>query len=337
MLVHPLPRRYLLASGRCSGDSKLAAFELTAWFGEGHDYLEYEGSTDRDDILEEFEEEHCKGCDYYFDTYTDDPPSNLEDCDGNSAISVTYRSQCPCKEDGISYVNFPCAAGHDDPTDTEVDLSGPMPPMAYSVSLSPFDGTVVKDRALIQAITRDVGTDTWLCTSSWPTLNTYADGSICWGQNNHPESLPVLVDQFCEAPANADLVKPFQYLEYCNLVRSSTPSRPIKGCLIEAGCVAALLVSITSHSSAYLLLRGSGYPADDGVIAVGLHHHVHMQDGLALAGYRTTAIHGWCWFVLPSSESDEPFQAELITQIPDPTPCSSTPPSSSAPVALAAN
>ncbi|QPN61986.1 hypothetical protein [Synechococcus sp. CBW1004] len=315
---------------------------LSAWLPDGHGHLTYAGSCDSDDCLDAFFEETCKGCDFYFQDYSDSD-IDYEDGNGNPATSITYKSRCRCYEDGINWVSFPCPAGHDDPQDMSAPdvIDGPLPPMVYAIQLDPIRGRRLSDQAAMQAVDPS---SRWL-SALYESLNVFSHGAICWGQNDElPESLPEIVDTYAATPANGDLLKPSDYLANCRNVRSSRCTNPIGGCVIDAGFDAALLVSSQHQPAAYLLLRGSGFPAEDGVIAVGLHRHVLLeQDGQQLAGFLTAASDGRCWFVLPhpdhTGDTRLQFQALLLAQIPDPhsLPCSLTPPSSSVLAALAAS
>ena len=345
MLIHPLPPGYLLATGDHSSLTRLpvarSLLRLTAFMPDRHGSITLSQGDSDDDIYTDFERETCRHCDYYFETRSDDDP-DLEDNDGNPAIAVTYQSCCPCRRQDISWVSWPCPAGHDDPelADSAWDEAhGPLPPMAYAIDLAPATGLCLYGSAWMQRLDPTSG----LASSSYATLNTFDDRTICWGNDNSaPESLPEIVDFYSQAPSNADLLKPCDYVSNRGAVRHAGCHIPIRGCPIGPGHDAALLVSAEQHPAAYLLLRGSGHlSSGQGVIALGLRRHRLQHDGQDLDGFLTPSIDGRCWFLLPHPErttnSDLEFQALLLAQIPDPnSPCSSTPPSSSALAAPAA-
>ena len=347
MIWHPLPQGYLLATGKAEFAGSALMLLLKAFMPKGHGSLLFaddDEDGDSAETYEDFERQTCRHCDYYFDEYFDDSPGELEDNDGNPAACVTYKSRCPCKSDGIDWVSWPCAAGHQDPEydPPRFKAEGPLPPMAYAVDLysEPIRaGQVCYSFAHIQA----VDASTLRVGSVFRSMNTYADHSVCWGNDNDdPQTLPEAVEQYIDTPANQDLLKANEYLDNLKALRSEAIDKPIPGSVIPPGCDAALLVSAAHQPAAFLLLRGTGFPSQEGVIAVGLRRHVLQHGGEWLEGYCTTSIDGRCWFVLPHpSVTEDPNlqgQALLLAQIPDPfSPCSSPEPSSLAPAVLAAS
>lgn len=345
MILHPLPKGYSLATGKAEFFDKQLLLRLKAFMPAGHGYLRFndDDDTDSDSAYEHFEETVCKHCDYYFEDYVDDG-SDIEDDDGNPAISVAYKSRCPCKADGINYVCWPCAKDHDDPADSppHYQVEGPLPPMAYAVDLrvgSHSTGQMRFTLAHMQA----VDTATQQVSGVFRSMNTYGDHTVCWGNDNdNPQTLPEMIDQYIETPANEDLLKAHEYTENRQALRAQELNKPIAGIVIPPGCDAALMVSAAYQPAAFLLLRGTGFPSSEGVLAIGLRRHSLLHDGQWLDGYCTTPIDGRCWFVLPNpdvtEDPDLQYQALLLSQIPDPfSACSSPTPLSLAPVALAAS
>jgi hypothetical protein len=322
---------------------------ITCWYPDSHGYMSVEGSDDNDDdAYEDFFENECKGCEYYFDDYVEDDSSTcnrVRDNSGNRAISITYTSCCPCYHEGVRSVDFPCADGHDDPGENEsssaAEAEGWLPPMAYAMEVRADDGLAYKSYAWMQAC----DPDQQLVSNKLRTLNTFApDHSICWGAgNSDPDTLVEVVDTYCDSPANADLLKPREYVVNRRHIRTSLPNSEIDGA-IGPGFDAVLLVTLYQQRSAYLLLRGSGFTAASGLIAVGLKRHTLDQDGTSLEGFLTPAdSNDRCWFLLPHPDrftnSHLESQVLLLGQIPSPhtDACSSPAPSSSEPAALAAS
>lgn len=294
---------------------------------------------DSDDVYENFVEDTCKSCDYYFDEYSDSPV-DIEDDDGNPAVSITYKSRCPCKTDGIDYVGWPCAGGHKDPElASSSEAEGPMPPMTYAVNLYPATGVISASLAYMQAL----NPRSQQVSGVYRSMNTYGDHTVCWGNDNDaPETLPEVVEQYISTPANDDLLKVHEYLQNRRNLEDGDTHKPVSGLVIPPGCDAALMVSAAYQPSAFLLLRGTGFPSSEGMLAIGLRRHSLLHDGQWLDGYCTTSIDGRCWFVLPNpdvtEDPDLQYQALLLAQIPDPfSACSSPTPLSSAPAALAAS
>lgn len=305
-------------------------------------YCEFD-SRDEDLIEEQWTENNCHGCSYNFDTYDEGSSSELGDCadhEGNPAILIRYQSRCPYgRGESFSDVSFPCPAGHDGPDTNDDQYNGPMPPMAYSVDLWPWNGVVYKHFAWMQAC-HPVDERGHRLTRSYRTVNTFDDHSVCWGElNSAPESLPAVVATYVDAQANADLLPPDAFDNHRRLVRADPPTTAPAGVVIGPGYDAALLVSVRLHRSAYLLLRGFGMPAVDGVIAAGLKHHVVQQDdpnGSQIKGFATDpdANGVYFFFSLDPTGNPDGSQALLLAQL---SACTSTPPSSSALAAPAAN
>lgn len=347
MLIHPLPSQYLLASGshhtEVHGNHTLELLRLTAWMPDRHGTCLFESSEiDIDDWIHD----HCSGCDFYFETYEEYDSSVIpiiRDADNNRAVSITYESRCPCKSEGFSAVEFPCPAGYSEPLeDDNSEYNGPLPPMAYAIDCVPATGNVFETSAWMQAVNPNSHT----VSSLFRAINTFDTHRVCWGpENTQPDSLPQAVATYSDATCNEDLLDAMSYAYNCKRVRADRAEEVPSGSLIGAGYDAALLVSIKQHLSAYLMLRGAGFPASNGVIAVGLRHHIQQLDdtgGAQIRGYISQPDSlGRCWFCAnaPIDEHDpKPFLGLLLGQIPNPdSACTSTAPSSSEPVALAAS
>lgn len=338
MLLHPLPEGYLLASGErliTNHGVKREVLRLTCWMPDGFGDYEFDEDTGAD--LDDFKEQNCRHCDYYFDTFNDDDPVGIEDGDGNKAIIVTYRSDCPCFRDDIDDVEWPCPAGHDEPAGLDRDDAiGSLPPMAFAIDLHPSLGCSRDTLAWMQKC----DTETLCVSNQWTSINCFDNDTVCWGNNNSmPGSLPEMVTTYCDAQCNDDLIKPGAFIGNMRRVRAASCTLPLTATTISGDHDSALLVHAAHQPQAYLLLRGSGYPAVNGVILLGLQGHSH--DGID--GFITTAdSRGRCWFLTYASEqpdADDGLRGLLLGQIPHPSTaflsCSSPAPSSSAPAALA--
>ena len=308
-----------------------------------HGYCRFD-SRSEDEIDDQWIEDKCHGCTFNFNTYDATDPVDLEDIadhEGNPAILIRYESRCPYgRGEGFHCVSFPCPAGYDGPSELNDDqYNGHFPPMAYSVDLVPGNGVIFRSYAWMQAVHEpdDLGRS---LTRSYRTVNAFDDHAVCWGEDNStPESLPAVVATYIDANANADLLPPSEFDMYRTAVRRDRPTSKPAGVVIGPGYDAALLVSARHHRSAYLLLRGSGIQAIDGVIAAGLRHHVVQHDdpsGSQTKGFATDPdVNGRFWFFsLDPLGNPDGSQALLLAQF---SACTSTPPSSSALAAPAAS
>lgn len=311
---------------------------------EGHGEAVFaDESVDEDEWIEHY----CHGCKFYFqsrcyDRHSPEVP-DLKDSDGNPVIGMEVESCCPCYEEGFDSIEFPCPNGHPDPNDTASgSYDGPLPSMAYALDLHPRTGNTTYSFAWMQAVHLDSIT----LTKARRSINCFDDNRVCWGdENTEPLSLPEIVAAYGDAKSNEDLLPARIFADNVKFSRTDVTHHEVPGIAIAAGFDAALLVTAQEHRSAYLLLRGAGFMACDGVIAFGLTRYT-----LAVSGTDSTSIQGYisppdqfnrCWFFVDQPH-DEMYPSHsrgfLVDQIPNPdSQCSSTTQSSSEQVALAAS
>ncbi len=304
---------------------------------------------DSDDPEEDFLEDHCRSCDYYFDEEVGDiDHMDQTDNNGNYIVSCMVTSKCPCYSDGLSSVDFPCDQGHDGPDRSEGDYFS-LPPMAFAIDLTPRMLCPSIVSAWVQDIRQDA-TGAWLCTERYRGINIHeANEAVCWGNDNStPSSLPEAVATYSDAPANEDLLSVSGFKRNITLVRQATAQHPINGLLVGPGYDALLVANATATPSAFLLLSASGIPSVNGLIVLGLTSCTHtLADGTTVAGYLTDpVINGRSWLLINNpaalEEGGEDFDSQglLLGQIQSTTsttsPCDSPAPSSLAPAELAA-
>jgi hypothetical protein len=302
---------------------------------------------DSGDPEQDFLEDHCRSCDYYFDE-EDGNADDLTDNDGNYIHSCRVISKCPCYADGLSNVRFPCAEGYDEPDYSEANEFS-LPPMAFAIDLSLQKLRASTVSAWVQDIRQDDAGD-WLCTERYCGINIYeANEDVCWGNDNStPDSLPEAVATYSDAPANEDLLSVSGFKRNITLVRQAAAQHPINGQLIGPGYDALLVATATATPSAFLLLSASGIPSANGLIVLGLTSCTHtLADGTTVAGFLTDpVINGRSWLLIHNpaalDEGGEAFDSQglLLGQIQSTTsttsPCDSPAPSSLAPAELAA-
>jgi hypothetical protein len=351
--IQPLPEGYLLASGEWNtfkpnhSQTSYRTIRLTAWMPDN--FATCYGSDNGDDgqAEDEFFNDYCHNCIYYFEDEMlgrrECRDLELEDSNGNPVVTATVESQCPCYNDGIGDVEWPCAAGYDGPDcDSAKQDDIDLPPMAFAIDIRPFNGWFVSKgtSAWCQKVSGD-----GLCSDRWRTGNAYDNDIVCWGNDNDdPDTLALAAATYADAPGNADLISPLTFTQNRHSCRQSTPSHPLPGQLVRAGYDALLAASAADTPATYLLLRGSGIPADDGLIVIGLIATSHtLEDGSTVPAYRTEpTANGRCWLVINDPAAlDQPEldgRGLLLGQLPSPPePCTSTTPSSSALAAAAAS
>jgi hypothetical protein len=349
--IQPLPEGYLLASGEFNSiriphtTQTVRTIRLTAWMADNFAVASTEGVSTNDD---DFYKEYCRSCDHYFNDQELDRGDcrrlGLEDSDGNPVVSATVESRCPCYSYGLCDVDWPCAAGYDDPDESSSDdETFQLSPMAFAIDIEPFRSffCVRSTSAWCQKATAD-----GLAGDRWQAGNTYDDDRVCWGNDNdEPQTLDEAVATYSDAPGNSDLLSPGSFAMHRSRCRASTPEHPLPGLLVRSGYDALLVASAADTPAAYLLLRGSGIPAENGLIVIGLMAITHtLEDGSTIPAYATeAAVGGRRWLLINDPGAlDDPSgdgRGLLLGQLsPDsPVPCTSPTPSSLALAAAAAS
>ena len=111
----------------------------------------------------------------------------LETPEGDLPVrgTVYFDSPCPCYENGIGDVEFPCAAGHDGPEASESDVELDCQFMNYGV-IRGMSGVLITDWAQQQGVQFNKD---GLCfaTDALAAINTFTNNTprnICWGGND---------------------------------------------------------------------------------------------------------------------------------------------------------
>ena len=327
---------------------------IKAWLADGWGYTTTQGSGgDSDGNERDFLENTCDSCSYYHGTMDGDC-DDMTDNDGNPIESCRVNSQCPCYEDGVSYVDFPCLAGHDGPSESDGDdETFKLPAMVFSIHLDRSNLQVTRYSPINIEIQVARACD-YAVSETFRAGNVYDDTTVCWGNDNTiPRSLPEAVEAYADAPGNDDLLSAKEFKYNASRSRNADLDEAIDdACIIEPGYDAVLIASATVNPSAFLLLAGSGAVHSNGLLMLGVRRYQHINDdgntldGSVIDGYITDPINGRAWLVIDHPDaieedgSDYDGKALLLGQIQSTTtladPCSSTAPSSLEPAALAA-
>lgn len=308
-----------MASGSYVQSPAGPVFRLKAYMPDRFGMFSFDDDySDPDELLSRFEAETCNGCDYYFESYKDDNPCT-EDADGNPAASVTYSSRCSCRRENIESVRWPCAAGEDDPRNRACEASsGTLPPMGFSVDITPVNGVSVDASAWLQKADPLTGK----VSKRYRSINCYDTNLICWGNEiSDPQTLPEIVITYSDASCNADLLEPPEFINNIAMVRATETDLSLssKELVIGSSFDAALLLHANHQPEAYLLLRASGHRTADGFILAGLKSHRHDD----IDGFITEADgRGRCWFLTyadATPDADNGLMAALLGQIDYPT------------------
>ena len=368
--IHPLPVGTLLA--RLQGtppEDPRQWLEISTWLGEDWADGTTEARSSDADREEAFKEEHCDSCSFYFDV-DDIPVRDLridvsyqdEEVDIRQS-TLRVASPCPCYRDGIDDVDWPCASGEDyrdyDPSDLPTAEGEPI-----TYSYTRFTTRLNPSSLQLGPSTRGYGcfygvalqriecvNGTWLQSGALRSLNAFdeAGGEICWGYGTAtPVNLADAAATYVRTPSNDDLLRLDGYdhnIENLDRTQFTEPTQgvqSISGALFEptAGEHALLIASTATPQTFLLLGTAPGAQIINGVAAVlaTWHPAVPLPNGDTLGCWLSPALpDGTRWLAAMDPETNQPLNGLLIGQLKLPADlCASTPPTSSAPAALAA-
>lgn len=269
---------------------------------------------------------NCEGCQFYTDELEIDVDeveiwSSRYDADVELRGTAYAYSPCPCYNDGLGEVSFPCPAGLDGPGDEDSDVMLSTEYMRYTVA---YDKRGVwRDYASQQAI--DFFDGEVRGTNTYPAVNTFNDNSICWGDNSMAESLFECADIFSSSPANEDLVSFHQHQRNTERCESDDTDVVIPGAFKVTEynhrgkalvCAAAAL-----HPNAFVLLASSGCRLYEGVATVEamLYQNVAIDDDTVLDVWATEVTpvgKRLLFYSYPVNDEDNGGQHIFLGQVP---------------------
>ena len=329
--------------------------QYNVWVPRGYDYIECEDR--QNEGYEGFFQNVCRRCDYYrggetFGVECDSDHDELPDW--AQMVQIVVQSKCPCFEDGLDEVDFPCEAGHDDPDDS-AEYGGDLvdeisPSMVFSLQRTFFHASWRESRysrcddqqsgsAYMQRILAVPSAGELRVNDRRQAFNVYDCGRICWGESSSPDSLAEMVAHYFDMNTNDDILKCHEFRDNASAVASEAPRRAVPaigrldehGLLIKDGCFDAVMAAhpvITPDL--YLLFGGCGFkPTPDGLIVVGLtaisNHQFVTEPCDAIGGLVLMFERG-----IASNPNLLTFVGQQANQ-PNPQPCSSPTTTSSAP------
>lgn len=230
--IMPLPKGASLA-GITRDDGVLDhPLRIDAWIqGPWRTLAAANVSSTRD----QFFEDNCHGCKYYFEYVTADDSDVRCDIeyDGEEAsiygcaTRVRIASPCPCYTDGLSGVEWPCLAGEDigDFTGSE-DVS--FENIRFSLYLDAQSLTPSRQLdhspwcVRMQGYRSDGETGPYFFTTAERVLNVYDPyGEVCWGHYSvRPRSLADAAEAYASIPGNEDLLTISDHEDYTAEIRS---------------------------------------------------------------------------------------------------------------------
>jgi hypothetical protein len=190
----------------------------------------------------------------------------VTDSEGNSCSTygyVTAHSPCPCYDDGLGSVEWPCTDGHDEPEGNEPDEDAiSARAMAYTKVLDPRNYLCLDTHAFQQLA--DIRNNGVYVSSRERAINTFTGtDSICWGEvNNDTYNLYQIEQEFVTSKCNEDLMDFDSHQEYCEEIQDEDPDEyefvEDAEILMDVPRKALVIADIQYSANTYLLLATSG-------------------------------------------------------------------------------
>ena len=325
----------------------ISAINITTW-APGVE-IETSGG-DMEAAFEDFYDRTCTDCRYHTSEYEIDMDGEyVTDSEGLECLAFGYvsaRSPCPCYDDGISSVSWPCPDGHDEPDASPPDVDAiSARAMAYTNIIDPSNYECLDNLAFQQLA--DVRNNGVYVSSRERAINTFTGtDSICWGQVNKPvDSLYQIEQEFVTSKCNEDLMDFDSHHEYCVDIRDEDPDEydfvPEGEILMDVPRKAVVIADLQFSANTYLLLATSGCKIKENFAYIPVYEHKDVRldkDTVAdVWASEPTSIGKRLLFVY--FDGDE-TSAQYIGQVDstfDLTPCKSNQPLLSALGALVSN
>lgn len=179
---------------------------ITTW-APGESEMYGEGSSESPD---DWAENNCDSCRYHTEEFQHSADDQVVDTsEGELTIIGTFytNSPCPCYDEGISAVSFPCVDGLEGPDDgsDECDLSTRYLKYKAGLNLS-INGTVYPYNQYVTQQGCEVRDDVVYVGWEGNVVNTYSgDNHVCWGENYAGDTLCENEAVYTMSEANEDL------------------------------------------------------------------------------------------------------------------------------------
>ena len=262
-----------------------------------------EGDGSEGDDPDDWVENNCHSCRYHEEEI--EHQSNGETVqtgDGELEIRGIYYTQspCPCYEEGVSAVSFPCEEGLDGPEESEEDYTElDTAYLTYTVALTMYDyGCAYAVNHFVRQQACRVDDDNVYVGRAGTAVNTYTgDHHVCWGDNEPGNSLLEVQLNYIDSEANEDLCSFSTHqgdAQYCKTSSVDerrpnaipTPDSP------DGLGKAVAVASPRTHPSAFMLMATNGIPVRNGFTTafVYLYPQVAVSDDVILNVYATDIL-----------------------------------------------
>lgn len=304
-----------------------AEVSITTW-ASGDDmecYTSGEGTS-----AEDFLEYTCYDCEYHTDQIERDADGEIVSINGEElelAGTIQAYSPCPCYNNGLGDVSFPCVAGHDGPDYDEdggghVTLSAEY--MRYTNVLRPSNSGMTPVREFIYIQRAEVNDEGQVMTSpqKYPAINCYNNGTVCWGDNTPGDSLQEMEIVYTMSEANEDLTSTYSHEAGVSACKRVEPTllRPTALPLSNNDDRGkAVVVASTTHCApAYMIMTAVGCMTNGAVAYIPVYSYssVAVDDD--------TVINVWATDVLPTNtrllfyqdQANSDYNGLFIGQVP---------------------
>jgi hypothetical protein len=285
--IHLLPRNSQFIS--YDVDDTLT---ISAWMPDGFQTITQERKGNNDDFYHENCYECERNCSEFLHEYADE--------DGEidwDSIPGGYHGYCNVYDEG--YFGQSCHYGYE-VGDTDFSLT--IAPMVFKISLNHIGEPPRFDRMSDSAYLRAgmIINGRIYATDIMMASNVFGHGfhpeGICWGNNDRPDNLRLIVSQYAATPFNNDLVPINAFEENCSLTRSSVAwdnfhNRCDDIYLCDGKDADAILFADAEKNiTAFFTLLSAGFnslPEAPHVMMIPIKEVEFERDGSYFTGYQT--------------------------------------------------
>jgi hypothetical protein len=285
--IHLLPRNSQFISYDVSD-----TLTISAWMPNGFQSINQVRSSTHDD----FYHDNCEGCERNCSNFLNE----YEDEDGEidwDCIPGGYDGYCNVYDEG--YHGQSCFYGNEkEDNDFNLDIAN----MVFEISLNhigePPRFERLNDSAYLQAgkiiNNRIYTTETRMASNVFGSYD-HPEG-ICWGSNERPDNLRLIVSSYASTPFNNDLTSLNAFEENCDRTRACVAldnfhSRSSYTYLCDGkDADALLLVDAEQNIPAFFTLLSAGFnslPEAPHVMMIPIKEVEFERDGAHFTGYQT--------------------------------------------------
>ena len=263
-----------------------------------------EGIGNEAEDPDDWVENNCHSCRFHEEEIEREANGETVGTDwGELEIRGTYYtySPCPCYDQGLNAVSWPCEEGLYGPDDAEDSYQGlETAYLTYKVALTLYDcGSAFPVNHFVrqQACKVDENHDVYVGRAG-TAVNTYSgDNHVCWGDNDPGNTLLEVQLNYIDSEANEDLCSFSTHHNDAHSCKTGnvddlrpaaipTPDSP------DGLGKAVAVASPRTHPSTFMLMATNGIPIRNGLATafVYLYPQVAVSDDVILNVYATDVL-----------------------------------------------